>query len=435
MTLSRRQYLAALGALSATAVLPGCAGFTGASSDDAAASDDGTLTFTTWGSDPELQGFRDVIAAFEQANSGVTVQLNAVPYEQFFPNIDAQLQSDTAPDVFRVDYDNLGTYAGRGQLLDLSDLLDGGVGEAFTPQMWKAVQSDGTPFGVPHHTDTSAILYDVAALEAAGVTGVPQSPEEAWTWEEFAEVGRRLQAVAPSGRSAFAVNWQGQGITRWLSWLFQADGRFLSEDLSAPAIDSDAGRRAIDFTRSFFTDGLVPANSSVKSSTYASDLFFSQTVAMVFGGAFLLPQADELAPFEWAATYAPRDARGGSDLGGNALVATAGTTKGELAARFLTFVTEREQMDAFCATASLLPTRTDLVDQGVEFAVRPELSTVFLGQAGTVQPQDAEQVASPSMAAINTVLSDAMEGAFVGGRSTDETVEEITAGIEQALQG
>jgi multiple sugar transport system substrate-binding protein len=435
MNLSRRQALAAFGALSAAAVLPGCSGFTRDTAGDAAAQDTDTLTFTTWGSDPELQGFRDAIAAFEQANGGVTVQLNAVPYEQFFPNIDAQLQSDTAPDVFRVDYDNLGTYAGRGQLLDLSSLLDAEVGGSFTEQMWEAVQFDDTPFGVPHHTDTSALLLNVAALEAAGVTDVPTSPEEAWSWERFAEVAQALKATAPQGRSAFAVNWQGQGITRWLSWLFQADGRFLSDDLSAPAIDSDAGRRAIDFTSSFFTDGLVPANSSVKSSTYASDLFFAETVAMVFGGAFLLPQAQELAPFEWTATYSPRDARGGSDLGGNALVATAGTQKGELAAAFLAFMTEREQMDSFCATASLLPTRTDLVDQGVEFAVRPELSTVFLGQAATVQPGDAEQVASPSMAAINTVLSDAMEGAFVSGRTTDQTVEEITAGIEQALQG
>lgn len=74
--------------------------------------------------------------------------LNSVPFEQFFQNIDAQLQSDTAPDVFRVDYDNLGTYAGRKQLLDLSSLLDPAVGPSFTEPMWQSVQFEGRPHGV-----------------------------------------------------------------------------------------------------------------------------------------------------------------------------------------------------------------------------------------------------------------------------------------------
>lgn len=64
-------------------------------SDTAATS--GDLTFTTWGTDNELAGFRTAIASFESANAGAKVALNAVPFQQMFPNIDAQLQSNTAP--------------------------------------------------------------------------------------------------------------------------------------------------------------------------------------------------------------------------------------------------------------------------------------------------------------------------------------------------
>ncbi|MGL4241287.1 MAG: ABC transporter substrate-binding protein, partial [Beijerinckiaceae bacterium] len=303
MRISRRQFLGGAGALSATALLAGC-GFT---RQEPSGSGDSELLFTTWGSDSELAAFRSAISGFEKQNPGVTVNLNAVPYEQFFQNIDAQLQSDTAPDVFRVDYDNLGTYAGREQLLDLSDLLDDSAGEAFTEAMRAAVRYDDRPYGVPHHTDTSAILYNIAAFEAAGISSVPQTLDEAWTWEQFRELMQTLKGSLPQDRYPFAYNWQGQGVTRWLNWLFQADGRFLNDDLSAPTIDSDAGREAIDFTKGFFAEGLVPPSSSIKSSTYASDLFFSETVAMVSAGAFLLPDADELAAFEWGATFAPRN--------------------------------------------------------------------------------------------------------------------------------
>ncbi|MET0692710.1 MAG: extracellular solute-binding protein [Propionibacteriaceae bacterium] len=429
MQLNRRQLLGAAGALSMSAALASCGGF----SKPAASTSEGELTFTTWGSDSELAGFNTAIDAFQKANPGATVKLNSVPFQQMFQTIDAQLQSDTAPDIFRVDYDNLGTYAGRQQLLDLSPFIDADLGSAFTDSMWRAVQFQDKPYGVPHHTDTSAILYNKDAFAAAGITKVPTTLETAWTWDQFEALAMTLQQKLPKGRYPFAYNWQGQGVTRWLSWLFQADGRFLDEALSAPAIDSDAGRAAVDFTKGFFAKGLVPKNSSLKSSTYASDLFFSETVAMTFAGAFLLPDAAKLAKFEWGATFSPRNKRGGGDLGGNALVATAKTSKGELAAKFLTFMTEAQTMNDFCATSSLLPTRKDLASKGVEFAVRPELSKIFLQQATTVQPSDAAQVASPSMAAINTVLSEQLEQAFIGGQSTQDTLAGITAGITKAL--
>jgi multiple sugar transport system substrate-binding protein len=189
----------------------------------------------------------------------------------------------------------------------------------------------------------------------------------------------------------------------------------------------------VELTAGFFADGLVPANNSIKSSTYASDSWFAQTVPMVFAGAFLIPDADSTVEGEWAATFPPRDVRSASDFGGNALVATAGTAQPELAARFLEFVTESEQMQDFCEGASLLPTRADLIEQGIEFDVRPELSDVFTQQASTVQAQDSGQVASPNMSSIITVLQDGLEGAFVNGTDVDEVLAQISDGIDDAV--
>ncbi len=430
--LSRRQFLGAASLLATPVVLAGC-GFSTSTPEPEAGSD--TLTFTTWGTDSELDGFRNGIDRFQKANSGVTVKLNSVPYEQMFTNIDAQLQSGAAPDIFRVQYYNFGTYAGRGQLLDLTPHLDGGFAERFTPSTWQAVQNADKPFGVPHHTDTSVILYNKKMLESAGITSVPTSLDQAWTWQELEQVAEKLRKALPDDKYPFVYNWQGNGVTRWLSWLFQSDGRFLNDDLTAPAIDSDAGRAAVDFTKSFFERKWVPANNSVKSTTYASDTWYAQTAAMTWGGAFLVPDADATLDFEWGATYAPRNVRGGSDLGGNALVATAGTAKPELATAFLDFMTQPESMKDFCSRSSLLPTRRDLVEQGIEFTVRPELAPVFVQQASTVQPQDAEQVGSPDMAKIITVLKDQLEQAFVGGQSTEDTIKGLSDGIAAATQG
>ena len=434
MPLTRRQLLLSAGAAATPLALSACGGFSTADRDSGGGSSgSGTITFTTWGTDAELAGLNAAIASFQQANSGVTVKLNAVPYDQMFTTIDAQLQAGNPPDVFRVPYYTFGSYAGRGQLLDLGGLLEDGFADRFTPQAWAAVQNSGKPFGVPHHTDTSVILYNKDLLSAAGITDIPTRIEDAWTWAEFEAAAKQLRQSLPDTKWPFAYNWQGNGVTRWLSWLFEADGRFLSEDLTAAAIDSDAGRKAVEFTQGFFRQDLVPPNSSVKASTLAADLWYSGTTAMNFGGAFLVPDATTTADFEWGVTFPPRDVRSGGDFGGNALVATKTAKDPELVARFLDHVTQKEQMAAFCAGASLLPTRADLVEEGIEFTVRPELSPVFVAQAGAVLPEDSGQVASPSMSAIITVLKDQLEEAFVGDQDAATTVRNLADGIGDAV--
>ncbi|PWD50723.1 sugar ABC transporter substrate-binding protein [Serinibacter arcticus] len=428
MTFSRRGFLIGTGLVALPVALGGC-GFAPSSQPT---NRQGTLTFTTWGTDAELAGFRSAITSFEAANEGVTVELNAVPYEQMFTNIDAQLQAGNPPDLFRVPYYTFGAYAGRGQLLDLSPHLTAERQDVFTPQAWAAVQNDGATFGLPHHTDTSAILVNRDLLTAAGITEIPETIEDAWTWEELAEIGERLKAGLPAGTSPWAYNWQGNGVTRWLSLLFQADGAFLDTDQVTPLIDSDAGREAVEFASSFFSNGYVPANNTIASSSYASESWFSQSVAMVWSGAFQLPDADATAAFDWTATFAPRNARPGGDFGGNALVATADTAQPELAAAFLEHVTDADPMREFCKVASLLPTRADLLNADLEFDVRSDLAPVFAAQASVVQPQDVAQVASPYMSAIIPVLKEQLDLAFTGSQDAATTVANLSSGIAAA---
>jgi len=430
---TRRTFLIGSGVLSLPLFLAGC-GFV---PQQSAPSSSGTktLTFTTWGTDAELESFARAITAFEGQNAGARIELNAVPYGQIFTNVDAQLQAGNPPDLFRVPYYTFGSYAGRDQLLDLSPFLESGFADRFTDAAWAAVQANTKPYGVPHHTDTSVILYNKMALDSAGITSVPTALDDAWSWDELSQVAATLRAAQPEGTYPMAYNWQGNGVTRWLSLLFQADGRFLDENLKNPTLNSEAGSAAVNFSSSLFAKNFVPPNNTIKSSTYASDAWYAQATAMVWSGAFAIPDATNTLDFEWGATFAPRNVRSGGDFGGNALVATAGTANPELAAAFLDFVTNEAQMLDFCQSSSLLPTRRDLTESGIAFRVRPELAPIFLGQASTVRAEDSSQVASADMSKIITVLQDSLESAFAGATSTEDTLKAMADGIAQATGG
>jgi len=90
---TRRTTAAAAATLALAAGLSGCSGFTGGGDDDA----DGALTFTTWASESEQDSFEKLVAQFESEHDGATVDLNVVPYDQMFSNIDAQLSTGDAP--------------------------------------------------------------------------------------------------------------------------------------------------------------------------------------------------------------------------------------------------------------------------------------------------------------------------------------------------
>ncbi|QKJ18266.1 ABC transporter substrate-binding protein [Microbacterium hominis] len=431
MKLSKKRMFGGAAVLSTGAlVLAGCAGFGGGGGTDSQ-----SLTFTTWGSEAEEIQFAALIDQFEAENDGVTIDLNVVPYEGMFSSVDAQLASGDAPDIFRVDYGNLGVYSSQDQLLDLSPYFTDEEIDDFVPAMWEGISYDGAPYGVPHQTDVSALLVNTAMVESAGIdpSTFPTTQDDAWTWEEFANVAEQLRAGLPADKYPFVYNWQLGGAPRWLSWLFQTGGTFIGEDGASATINSAEGERALDFTRSFFENEWVPPTSSTKGTVYADNLFTEQTAAMAFVGSFLVPDQDFLNEFEWTAIPMPRDARGATDLGGNALVATKDAANPELAAEFLKFMVSAEAMSAFCAATNELPTRLDLAGDAVKFDIRPDVMPVFVDQAATIEASDVAQLTSPGMAAINTALQDQLEAAFLGGQSTADTLANLEQAIQEAI--
>jgi multiple sugar transport system substrate-binding protein len=355
-----------------------------------------------------------------------------VPFSEVRQNVDAGLQSGRAPDLFRVTYNDLGIYGSQGALLELDQYLPAGYSEAFTPALWKAVTPAGKVVGIPHHTDTSMILYNKDAMAAVGVTP-PTSPDRAWTQEQFLDVARRIKGKAGT-KYAFGVNWQKAGAYRWLNWVFQNGGRLLTPDLTRAAIDSAEGRRALALTQSFFTQGLVPPTTSTKG-TYVDEIFPSGTIAMVFAGDFLLSGLEPLVKrFSYGATFLPVGTRAAADLGGNAVVATKDTKNKEAAAKFLQFLAEEQNMADFCARTNVLPTRTSLAGKDLSFADRPDLMKLYVQQAQAINPDDVAQVTVPKFSAINNVLVEQLERAFVSKTAPDEVLGDLAAAIDDLLK-
>ncbi len=297
----------------------------------------GPLSFMTWANSAEEKGFRGIIDRYQKQNSGAKVKLEIVPPDQMYEKLDTRLAAGEGPDLARIQYQAIGRYSSQGALVDLSDYLGGGYGDAFTPALWQSVLYEDKPYGVPQHTDTFALFYNAKVFDKLGVEP-PKSPEEGWTWDKFMQLARQVKAEGAADYP-FAMNWQGDGAAyRWLIYLFQRGGQLLSDDLKSPAINDAAGIDAISFTQSWFTDKLVPPSTSIKSGELIETLFANGTIAMMLQGDWLMPFLKDNMKDEWGVTYMIRDAKMASDLGGNAVAATRDSKNPDAAASFLKFL-------------------------------------------------------------------------------------------------
>ena len=440
LNLDRRSFVKAMGVTGIGVTLAACGtdGSGEVSKGGKAASTgklSGTATLTTWGATEEIAAFKKIAAAFK-ATRGADVKIEVLPYDQIRTVIDRRLQANQAPDLFRVSYTDVRGYAASGALADLSEYMDPSYGDAFLPALWGAMTLDGKPVGVPHQTDTSALAYNKKHFQAAGITEVPSTLEGAWTWEQFVEVLKKLKA-ANLGAAPFAFNYQLFGAYRWFNTLYQTGGSVLDDSLKKVTLDTPQARKALEFTKSLYTQGLHAPSVLVKRPTYPDEIFPTQKISMIQTGDFLIPSLEAAIKnkFEWGVTYLMRDTGAATDLGGNGVVVTQQAKNKEVAAEFAKFLVTKENMTMFCEQTGELPVRKDLVNAKLDYAVRPELMAVFQKQATTMPSALVKVSTAPAFPGINQALVDNMDQYLSNTSSTtDSVIQGLTASIEKALK-
>jgi multiple sugar transport system substrate-binding protein len=311
--------------------------------------------------------------------------------------------------------------------------LEPNYGDAFTPAIWQAVNYEGRPYALPHHTDTMAIFYNTDMFDTLGIE-VPQTLEESWTWDEFIEVSRDIKE---SGEAPFPFAMAWQDVTsayRWMWFLFQNGGQLLNGDLSGPAVDGPEAIETIEWQKMWFDEGLVPPNTSIKSSQEIEALFANGTTAMMLNGNWLIPFLEDGMTAGWDVTYMVQNEKMAADLGGNGVAVTRDCQNPELAADFLQFLASEEEMERFCIEAQFIPTRTSLVERGLDYSLRPEEMNRFVEQSEAVSPKMAEEQSVPGSSQITQVLGDELELAFRSGQSAEDTAANISDGIEEVFE-
>jgi ABC-type glycerol-3-phosphate transport system substrate-binding protein len=212
-------------------------------------------------------------------------------------------------------------------------------------------------------------------------------------------------------------------------------GKLLEDDLKTPAIDNDAGVAAIEFTRSWYADGLIPPSDTIKATQdgTADQLFTSRTVGMLIHGDWIMQNFGSLPAGSWDATYMIRNTGAASDLGGNVLAVTRSASDKKVAADFVAFICNEQNMKYFCEHDLFLPVRTSLLSQQLAFVSNAPVMQRFVQQASTVPEAMVRVETNPKFDPINQTLADQLDLCFTGQQTAAQTAKNIADGVRRAL--
>ncbi len=367
-------------------------------------------------SQQELDTTKVQITRFEKL-TGAKVKLDVIPFTSLDTQLQARLAAGNAPDVARLnnpglyikDSLDLEKYHGRKYA---AEFLKGSTLQVTHPTTKKLI-------GVPYDLTVNGPFINVDMFKKAGVA-VPTS----WNWDALVAAGKKVQKATGS-EYAFAIDKSGHRVSTAMSHF----GAYMVDKNQRNVLPTSKFRaeKAVKIITDLYKADLAPRDQWVGTGTkYASPtaIFLAQQTPIFFSGNWQVASLARDAKFDFAAVPNPRERNAGGWPGGKFLVAFNASKTPDLAAFFLRYLADTEQMEEMDKAAFWLPTRVDLVSQGVKYATRSADMAVFQRDAANT-PAAAYGIQSvPTLTGnIYNKLRDLMTEVMVGKITAKQAIQ------------
>lgn len=304
-------------------------------------------TVTVWTMEDAAR-FKELVKPFEES-TGVSVDVEAVPWDAVGEKLTTAVASGSGPDVTQIGLSLLPTFIAAGALEDLSPYLADypALDSANFPEAVSAanLSSEGMVTSVPWVADTRILFYRTDILAEAGLAGPPT------TWEEFTAAAEAMAARGGGNYGYYIPQWDAP-LPIQFTW--QAGGEVTDADGNV-TIDTPEFRKAVDFYLSFHEKGLVPTASDFDQAAG----FISGAAPMLISGPYLAAMLKDQAPElegKWAVTTLPRDVKGTALFAGSNMGVWKGSDNIPGALALLDFLAQPETQVAWFQATSQLPT-------------------------------------------------------------------------------
>ena len=313
-----------------------------------------------------VNAMQEIVASFEEAHPEIDVQLDSYPFAEYHQKVSTAFAGGDAPDVFWMDV-RIASFAEQGALMPLDDLITQETRDDFLASSWIETQYEGQTYGVPMHQLTEALYVNTQMAEEAGIE-LPQTIEDAWTWEELVDVTTQLTQSSGDQTSVWGFGVQRQ-LQDWsvLPVVYQHGGQVLSEDLTTATgfLNSPETVEALAWYGDLFTEHGVIAVEPIP------DGFQTGAIAVFQAPSTFRPVLDTDFPdVEYTIVPMFKDAQCSVMTGGWNVSIAAGTEHPEESWMLLDWMTG-EAHEEWVEASGYLPARQSVIESGEKFQEYP----------------------------------------------------------------
>ncbi|MBK4346292.1 ABC transporter substrate-binding protein [Lacisediminihabitans changchengi] len=416
--------IAAGAALALSACAGGSAGSSSPQSIDGKIT--GAITFQTWNL---KAGFKDyfegLISSFEKKHPGTEIKWLDQPADNYAQKLQAQVTSNSLPDVVNTAPDLAYPLAQAGALLDLGK-ADPKAKSLYLADAWDSTKyaDPAGSFAYPWYLNTGPTFFNKKLFTEAGLDAAapPKSYDD------------MLKQAAQLGKAANGKFYMWGNVPTIID-LAENGVKVITADQTKFTFDSSRAEELLkEFKAAYDAKGILPAGLSA-SYTGVGDAFMSGQVAMNSGSAYDLKNFDKNAP-ELAQNLgiAPAfSSTGVYQMSVQDLSVSSKSKNTPTAVAFAKYVTNAENQMAFAKIVNIFPSSTGSLDDPF-FSKTDGTQNTELRVAAAAQLKSAESFRPPVFtAAMETYVQQQFADAILGKTPIKDALANAVAKCNQLL--
>lgn len=402
-----------------------------------------TLRFSNWDGGETKEAYDAAIAKFESLHPNIKIENLFIP-EEYDTKFMAMVASNTTPDIAILESDSIAfPLAEEGKVYNLNEFLD--KDPSFKGKLLDVLTYRWAPdkiLGYALGPQVTAVFYSIPAFEAAGVEA-PKGYEDAWTWDEFVEICKKL-TIDGAGKNAteegfnkddivqYGVNvpsWFGTGYSTIVSSM---GGRFVTDDGKALAIFdepefADAIQKLADLIH---VHHVAPDPTVRRSMPGMTDAFLTGNYAMSLNGHWANTSLMQAGVSYGLAPY-PVFKKPATRLMGGCLSIMADTKHPEEAWEFYKFMVDPENTLPLLNSGLWLPmdgewyTNPELLAKWAQTDKHPKGYTEIIVEGMLHHAEPLWQFRVKNFSKIMAVINPAMDAVWLGEKTAKEALESV----------
>ncbi len=388
----------------------------------AASGEQVTITYGMWDQTQQAT-MQTVIDAFEAKNPNINVEIQLVPWAQYWDNLKTAAAGGDLFDTFWMNGPFFPFYASRDVLLDLTPYMQetGFDDSKYPASILGSYNYNGKQYGGPFYYDSIGLYYNKDLFDAAGIA----YPDASWDWNKLREVSQQL-TKAPN-QYGIVTWWSSQEQT--YNFIFSNGGEVVADNKCQ--VSQPAAVEAVQY----LVDLIYKDKVSQEPAAMGDDptTFFQQgKAAMITSGSWNVnAYKDSITGFKWDVAPLPKAPTGQSVsvVSGLGNVASARTEHPAESWAWINFIAS-EEGQRIVAENGQPATYAGLAKPWQDAS--PDINTQVFVDAAANGHQFPSGITFEQW---NPIMNTGMSDIFAGRTPVQEGLTQICAQIDPILQG